>query len=116
MRRITATNQEYLDRKQKLELENRELEREKKLRQDLIQLRLGKVSSVIQKQGQRKLKEKQQIKDRQRQVVDAVLQDRGLEAFEAPMSPRLKEKLSKLEKITSQQSLQGYRNIKCENI
>ncbi|KAI8906386.1 hypothetical protein EDD86DRAFT_219766 [Gorgonomyces haynaldii] len=97
LRKIIMQNQNLIQRRDRIATENKELEREQKLRSDLVAMRIKKISKVTDHEKKRQLELQQvQIKE-QHDIVNRVLKERGLFGVKAPMSPRLKQELQQLD-------------------
>lgn len=88
--------QEYLTRKTRLEHENKELEREQKLREDLVQIRLKKVQNAVTHHNQSQGRERERINERQKKIVNHVLAQRGLGELSNCLSPNMFDDLNNL--------------------
>jgi pimeloyl-CoA synthetase len=95
---VTQVTQDYLARKSRLEQENRELEREQKLRQDLLQIRLKKVQNAVDHHKNLEEQTRERVNARQRAIVDHVLQKRGLTEL-TTIGPNLLEDFTNLSGI-----------------
>lgn len=107
LRHETRRTQEYLLRKLSLEEENKKLEREEVVRQDLIKIRLGKVNSRVIKYAKDEEQMQSTFIAKQRKIVGAVLKQRGLEEFNTPISPSLVAQLD-LEEVMKQLNTDEY--------
>ena len=87
---ITKQTQELMKRQKQLSIENKELERESKLRNDLIRIRLSKILAAEERQVHAKLKQSRQMELQQQSTMNTVLRNRGLTYLMKPL-PGLQE-------------------------
>jgi hypothetical protein len=98
LRNITTITQEHLINKIELEKENKQLEREEKLRQNLIQIRINRVNNAMNLHNTNQLTEQSKKNDKQKRIIEMVLKNRGLMELTS-ISPDMMNDFKNLSKI-----------------
>ncbi|KAJ3309187.1 hypothetical protein HDV04_006327 [Boothiomyces sp. JEL0838] len=80
---LSLTTQRLLARKDQLEKENLELEREKQLRLDLISIRMKRIKDAQIYEEQRTLQRHLRMDKKRRQVMDKIIAQKGLQKMES---------------------------------
>lgn len=80
---LSLTTQRLLARKDQLEKENLELEREKQLRLDLISIRMKRIKDAQIYEEQRTLQRHLRTDKKRRQVMDKIIAQKGLQKMES---------------------------------
>ncbi|KAJ8330986.1 hypothetical protein QVD99_001206 [Batrachochytrium dendrobatidis] len=85
LRKVTLATQQQIAHIECLERENRELEREQRLRHDLVKIRLKKIVEAQELDARYKNKQKYLHASRNKQIVANALYNKGLSALGSPL-------------------------------
>nr|KAJ3421138.1 hypothetical protein HK105_004395 [Polyrhizophydium stewartii] len=87
LRHITLVTQQQIQQKERLEQENRELEREQRLRRDLVGIRLKKIHEAQDAQSAAKDRQRHMLAAQNKRVVAQSLKAKGMAALGSTSMP-----------------------------